>query len=54
MNEYEQEGYDAYIRGLVVYGHVMPAYANSVCPYGYGSEERRDWMDGWQKAREEA
>lgn len=54
MGMYEQQGYDAYVHVLVINGATTAAYANCICPHGYGSEERKLWMNGWQKAREEA
>jgi ribosome modulation factor len=54
MNKYEQEGYNAYIRALLAHGEPRGPDALHSCPYFMGTNARRDFMNGWKKARDEA
>lgn len=54
MNEWEQKGYDAFVEFWIQNGY-KPSVSD--CPARYmqeGSDERRAFILGWNKAREES
>lgn len=48
----EQEGYDAYVSAMAV-KNSMPSCRDGInaCPYNLGSDDRKTWMTGWNRAR---
>lgn len=54
MNEWQQKGYDAWLEIWIDQGITPTA---SQCPARYlaqGSQERADYISGWNKAKEES
>ncbi|QIQ60783.1 hypothetical protein [Stenotrophomonas phage vB_SmaS_BUCT548] len=50
----EQEGYDAYVSILAKGFEPSFFLGMQACPYPLGTDDRKAWMKGWGKAREEA
>ncbi|QYC96646.1 hypothetical protein [Stenotrophomonas phage BUCT627] len=50
----EQEGYDAYVSILAKGFEPSFFLGMQACPYPLGTDDRKAWMNGWGKAREEA
>lgn len=49
----QTEGYDAYVEVIAKGLTPMFSLGMRLCPYMIGDDRRKDWMAGWNKARED-